>query len=117
MFFYLRCSDQHFLSQCLVYQGIDRNTPDPEGGAIDRDEMGEPTGILREKAYEHVRSFIQEDRNTLKQYIERALQYCVSVGLTSVQTNDESSWQCKYDQCCAIYSFLQTKMLELIIVF
>ena len=41
--------------------GITRDTPDPEGGTIDRDEHGEPTGVLREAAQNMVRS---QDRGT-----------------------------------------------------
>lgn len=37
-------------SKALELAGITRDTKDPEGGEIDRDENGEPTGILRENA-------------------------------------------------------------------
>jgi len=37
-------------SLALEKAGITRDTPDPEGGVIDRDENGEPTGVLRESA-------------------------------------------------------------------
>jgi len=44
--------DQHILwvnSKALALAGINRATPDPAGGRIDRDPVtGEPTGILRE---------------------------------------------------------------------
>lgn len=37
-------------SKALEIAGITRGTPDPPGGQIDRDEQGEPTGVLRESA-------------------------------------------------------------------
>ncbi|AXI01348.1 amidohydrolase [Sporosarcina sp. PTS2304] len=37
-------------SLALKLAGIDKNTTDPEGGKIDRDAAGEPTGVLRENA-------------------------------------------------------------------
>lgn len=37
-------------SKALEIAGITKDTPDPPGGRIDRDENGEPTGILRENA-------------------------------------------------------------------
>tara|TARA_A100001391_G_scaffold130111_8_gene89519 strand:- start:24454 stop:26220 length:1767 start_codon:yes stop_codon:yes gene_type:complete len=37
-------------SLALQIAGIDRDTPDPEHGLIERDAQGEPTGIIRERS-------------------------------------------------------------------
>ena len=37
-------------SKALEMAGITKDTPNPKGGQIDKDESGEPTGILRESA-------------------------------------------------------------------
>ena len=37
-------------SMALELAGVDRNTPNPPNGVIDRDANGEPTGLLRESA-------------------------------------------------------------------
>jgi predicted amidohydrolase YtcJ len=45
-------------SVALRLAGVDRNTPDPEGGVIVRDANGEPTGILKDNAKQFVQRVI-----------------------------------------------------------
>ncbi|MBA3416511.1 MAG: amidohydrolase [Chloroflexia bacterium] len=45
-------------SAALALAGVTRATPDPAGGLFDRDETGEPTGVLREAALGIVRSAV-----------------------------------------------------------
>ena len=45
-------------SLALKLAGVTRDTPDPSGGHIVRDEHGEPTGVLQETAQELVRRVI-----------------------------------------------------------
>ena len=53
---HIRCVN----SAALRLAGIDRNTPDPPGGEIERDENGEPTGVLRESASSLMSPFMPE---------------------------------------------------------
>jgi predicted amidohydrolase YtcJ len=73
-------------SKALELAGIDKNTPDPTGGHIVRDEHGEATGVLHETAQQLVRTVIPEP--TLDDHIA-ALQRCndayVAAGITSSQ--------------------------------
>jgi hypothetical protein len=41
-------------SAAMSLAGIEADTPDPEGGSIDRDSAGRPTGVLRETAIQGV---------------------------------------------------------------
>ncbi|GFE78516.1 amidohydrolase [Steroidobacter agaridevorans] len=53
--------DQHVAllnSLALQLARIDRNTPDPEGGLIVRDEKGEPTGLIKDKAKDLLKAAI-----------------------------------------------------------
>ena len=76
----------------LRLAGITDETVDPPGGSIDRDEQGRPTGLLREKAAGMVERLIVETAERRRQYVETGLDYCLRMGLTCVQTNDEGCW-------------------------
>lgn len=65
---------------------------DPEGGRIDRDESGTPTGILRETARDAVFAAIPKPTHQKrKKAIQTALAEAAQWGVTSVQ--DNSSWE------------------------
>ncbi len=54
--------DEHLLwvnSKALKLAGIDKDTPNPDGGEIARDSSGEPTGILRDNANQLVMDLYQ----------------------------------------------------------
>ena len=73
-------------SKALELVGITKNTPDPEGGLIERDEDGNPTGILKDNAMDLVFKVIPPP--SLEENIEaalRALEEARKFGITSVQ--------------------------------
>ena len=71
-------------SVALRLAGIDRNTADPEGGTIDRDEHGEPTGVVREAAQTLVRNAIPlRSVEQIKAAIVAAGEDYLSKGVTS----------------------------------
>jgi predicted amidohydrolase YtcJ len=72
-------------SRALALAGITCNTRDPEGGTIDRDEHGEPTGVVREAALSMVRSKIEEPTAAqIRESLILAGKQFLSVGVTSV---------------------------------
>ena len=65
---------------------ITRDTPDPEGGVIDRDASGEPTGLMKETAQRLVTSAIPPvGLDDAKAALGAAGKRFVAEGLTSVQ--------------------------------
>jgi len=91
---YLERVDGHIgvaSTNALQRAAITVATRDPEGGKIDRDETGTPTGILREKAQDRLRAMIPPpSHEQRRQSIELALADLASHGVTSAQ--DYSDW-------------------------
>ncbi len=71
-------------SKAMELVGIDRNTPEPQGGQILKDENGEPTGVLVDTAMNLVIDKMPaNDHNVLQAEILTALNDMVSLGMTS----------------------------------
>lgn len=76
-------------SAALRIAGIDAGTPDPVGGAYDRDERGEFTGIVRESAIAQFRELAREaSRADLPDRLLGVQELLHSVGLTSIHDID-----------------------------
>ena len=99
-------------SKALELAGITKNTPDPDGGLIERDEDGNPTGILKDNAMDLVNKVIPPP--SLEENIEstlRALEEARKFGITSVQDMTQPEELEAYNQIlkngeltCRIYS-------------
>jgi predicted amidohydrolase YtcJ len=74
----------------LKLAGISASSPDPPNGFIQRDEHGNPTGILLEQALKLVEKVIPEPApETLAKALRRQLPLLWSVGLTGVHDFDK----------------------------
>ena len=70
-------------SKVLAMNHIDKDTPDPPGGIIDKDPLtGEPTGILKENALNLIR-VPEYDFADLKEKIHAVQQTIVAKGITT----------------------------------
>ncbi len=84
-------------SAALRAAGITRDTPDPAGGRIERDEMGDPTGILRERAAQPLIDLqCGEAGGALEPLLLRCQQVLLSVGLTSITDIDGDDARAAY---------------------
>ncbi len=69
----------------LKLAGITRDTPVPQGGAIEKDDSGEPNGILKENAIDLMSPFLPPDTpDVLQHAIEMVNQSALSYGLTTI---------------------------------
>lgn len=73
-------------SLALKLAGITAQTPDPPGGVIVRDAQGNPTGALKDAAMDMAaRAIPPLSHNQRLHAAARAMNYALSLGLTSVQ--------------------------------
>ena len=72
-------------SAALRLAGINPKTPDPNGGLIERDAVGQPTGIVKDNAMLLIEKVLpvpsHEDSVAAAAYLSKA---CAEVGLTSI---------------------------------
>jgi len=81
-------------SAALKLANVDRNTPDPEGGVIEHDSSGEPTGILKDTAMGLVIRILPQERPDIDERAAKLISEKFSeVGLTTIHdifiTSDE----------------------------
>lgn len=79
-------------SRALELAGVTAQTPDPPGGAIDRDSTGQPTGILKEKAMDLVaRLFAEPSMDEAVGAIKAGMAHAHTVGLVGVHTMENAT--------------------------
>lgn len=71
-------------SKALEVLGITRHTPDPDGGRIERDERGEPTGVLKETAHMAAFEVAKYSRKEILTALQMADEDFVRNGITSI---------------------------------
>lgn len=85
--------------EALRRLGTDRDTPDPAGGEIVRDDTGEPTGLLREAAVSAVRQRTEaESVDQLPLLLQEAFGHMLASGLTGVHDLDGEDARAAYER-------------------
>lgn len=76
-------------TKALEAAGIDKNTPDPEGGYYERDENGELTGWVYDSAFSYLRAkSVTDTTESIKVNLEKVIDHLTSHGFSSVHTED-----------------------------
>ena len=71
-------------SRALEACDISKDTPNPEGGVIDKDDQGEPTGVLRDARSLVTRVIPPPSYDELRQGLRDAAKLAHSLGITTV---------------------------------
>lgn len=91
-------------TMALKMAGIYEDPPAVEGGSIDKDQSGVPTGILKENAMDLIYKLIPPpDEHKIKELIVRAGRDFLKTGLTSVQTDDFTAVETDFEDILEAY--------------
>ena len=73
--------------------GIDKNTPDPQGGELVRFEDGSPNGVMLESAMSLIGNCVPKmsDKNQIKECLEFSCKEMLKNGITVAHTEDFTS--------------------------
>jgi predicted amidohydrolase YtcJ len=71
-------------SKALELAGINKDSPDPDGGTIDRDKSGEPTGVLRDCRDLIWKVIPPTSPETMVEGLKVASDHALSLGCTSI---------------------------------
>jgi predicted amidohydrolase YtcJ len=86
---YMDSADGHSIwvnSKALEIAGVNKNTPDPPNGRIERDQNGEPSGTCRESASRLIREVMpQPTPEELLSALQRAVKEMNRLGITGFQ--------------------------------
>ncbi len=78
-------------SAALRKAAVTADTPDPNGGLIERDEEGRPSGVLHEKAMGLIQEIIpQPSDRRRRDFLRAAVDECFKHGITSAHSNDHA---------------------------
>jgi predicted amidohydrolase YtcJ len=72
-------------AKAMEAAGITRETPNPQGGEILKDQQGNPTGLLREQAEGLVGRIYRAPRSDLRKVIDLASDECLAKGITTFE--------------------------------
>lgn len=80
-------------SAAMKIAGIDKDTPDPQGGELVRFEDGSPNGVMLESAMSLIGNCVPKmsDRNQIRRCLEFAAEEMVKNGITVAHTEDFTS--------------------------
>ncbi len=80
-------------SMAMEIAGIDKDTPDPQGGELVRFEDGSPNGVMLESAMSLIGNCVPKmsDKNQIKQCLEFSCQEMLKNGVTVAHTEDFTS--------------------------